>query len=160
MRSVLRMEEPSVRREIQSTALSMSWRMAPNGRTGMIPKVERHALHLRRGLPSLSFPQPIVGPPQERQLVGLGVGVEASIASASIDERDQKDIHRLYTALMADRPRKHTEAVILRFEPEHLDLVDRAATQAGLNRTAWLRALAIRMAREELQEGGKGEGKA
>jgi uncharacterized protein (DUF1778 family) len=60
---------------------------------------------------------------------------------------------------MADRPRKHTEAVILRFEPEHLELVDRAATQAGLNRTAWLRALAIRMAREELGEGGKGKGK-
>jgi uncharacterized protein (DUF1778 family) len=51
---------------------------------------------------------------------------------------------------MADRPRKHTEAVVLRFEPEQLELVDRAAAQAGLNRTSWLRALAIREAREEL----------
>jgi uncharacterized protein (DUF1778 family) len=66
----------------------------------------------------------------------------------------------MYTGVMADRPRKHTEAVVLRFEPEHLELVDRAAAQAGINRTSWLRALAIRVAREELgEEGGKGKAK-
>lgn len=63
---------------------------------------------------------------------------------------------------MIDRPRKHTEAVILRFEPEHLELVDRAAELSGLNRTAWLRALAIREARVELameSAGAKGKSK-
>jgi len=60
---------------------------------------------------------------------------------------------------MVDRPRKHTDAVILRFEPEHLALVDRAAELAGLNRTAWLRALAIREARQELGEVGKAGGR-
>jgi uncharacterized protein (DUF1778 family) len=65
-----------------------------------------------------------------------------------------EDIHGMYPVVMADRPRKHTEAVILRFEPEHLELVDRAAALAGLNRTAWLRALAVRSAREELTKGG------
>jgi uncharacterized protein (DUF1778 family) len=59
---------------------------------------------------------------------------------------------------MVDRPRKHTDAVILRFEPEHLAMVDRAAELAGLNRTAWLRALAIREARRELGELGEGAG--
>ena len=61
---------------------------------------------------------------------------------------------------MVDRPRKHTEAVILRFEPEHLELVDRAAELSGLNRTAWLRALAIREARAELAESAGAKGKS
>lgn len=61
---------------------------------------------------------------------------------------------------MTDRPRKHTGAVILRFEPEHLEMVDRAAELAGLNRTAWLRTLAIREARRELAEGGGVKGKS
>jgi uncharacterized protein (DUF1778 family) len=60
----------------------------------------------------------------------------------------------LYIGRMADRPRKHTEAVVLRFEPDQLEMVDRAAELAGLNRTAWLRALAIRAARQELAESG------
>jgi Protein of unknown function (DUF1778) len=60
----------------------------------------------------------------------------------------------LYIGLMADRPRKHTEAIVLRFEPEQLELVDQAAELAGLSRTSWLRALAIRAARQELAESG------
>jgi hypothetical protein len=51
-------------------------------------------------------------------------------------------------------------AIVLRFEAEQLEMVDRAAEQAGLNRTSWLRALAIRAAREELGEmSGQGRGK-
>jgi uncharacterized protein (DUF1778 family) len=65
-----------------------------------------------------------------------------------------------YIGRMADRSRKHTAAIVLRFEPEQLEMVDQAAEQAGLSRTSWLRALAIRAARQELgEEGGKGKGK-
>lgn len=58
---------------------------------------------------------------------------------------------------MADEHRKHSQSVLLRFEPDQLDLIDRAAERTGLNRTSWLRATAIRVAREELgeQEGGR-----
>lgn len=69
-------------------------------------------------------------------------------------------IFGLYIGDMADRPRKHTEAIVLRFEPEQLEMVDRAAELAGLNRTSWLRALAIRAARQELGEEGGAKGKA
>ncbi len=66
----------------------------------------------------------------------------------------------LYIGLMADRPRKHTAAIVLRFEPEQLEMVDRAAELAGLSRTSWLRALAIRAARQEVgEDGGKGKAK-
>lgn len=66
----------------------------------------------------------------------------------------------LYIGRMADRPRKHTAAIVLRFEPEQLEMVDRAAELAGLSRTSWLRALAIRAARQEVgEDGGKGKAK-
>jgi uncharacterized protein (DUF1778 family) len=57
---------------------------------------------------------------------------------------------------MAEVNRKHSQSVLLRFDEDQLELIDRAADHAGLNRTAWLRAAALRSAREELGEGGKG----
>jgi hypothetical protein len=103
-RSVVRMEEPSVSSLRQSSALSMSRRMAPRGRSGMMPNVFRQALHFRRGLPSLSRPHPTVGPPQVRQGVGAGVdGV--SVTMAQLYPMDihrvkgvwtQKDIHGIF----------------------------------------------------------------
>ncbi|HZF10800.1 MAG TPA: hypothetical protein VFE33_18585 [Thermoanaerobaculia bacterium] len=57
--------------------------------------------------------------------------------------------------------RRHTEQVLVRFDPEQLALIDGAADQAGLNRTAWLRMTAIRVAKEELGrelKRGDGEG--
>lgn len=60
---------------------------------------------------------------------------------------------------MAEESRKHSQGVLLRFEPDQLDMIDRAAEHAGLNRTSWLRATVLRVAREELGE-GKGKRKA
>lgn len=61
---------------------------------------------------------------------------------------------------MPEENRKHSHSVLLRFESEQLEMIDRAAEHAGLNRTSWLRAAVIRAAREELGEkGGKGRGK-
>jgi uncharacterized protein (DUF1778 family) len=51
--------------------------------------------------------------------------------------------------------RRHTEQVLLRFDPEQLALIDEAADQAGLNRTGWLRMTALRVAKEELGRGAK-----
>ena len=53
---------------------------------------------------------------------------------------------------MTDETRKHSQSVLLRFEPDQLEMIDRAAEHAGLNRTSWLRAAVIRTAREELAE--------
>lgn len=62
---------------------------------------------------------------------------------------------------MPDETRKHSQSVLLRFEPDQLEMIDQAADHAGLNRTSWLRAAVIRAAREELGEkGGKGRGKS
>lgn len=58
---------------------------------------------------------------------------------------------------MAEESRKHSVPVLLRFEPEQLEMIDKAAEHAGLNRTAWLRSSVLRSAREELGEGGKGK---
>lgn len=55
---------------------------------------------------------------------------------------------------MAEETRKHSQPVLLRFEPEQLELIDRAAELAALNRTAWLRSVALRVARQEVEEGG------
>ena len=81
IRSVERIEFPSVSSDRQSTARSMSRRMVPSGRAGMIPNVFRHPRHFRRALPSLSRPQPIVGSPQVRQAVGLRMEAGAVMAS-------------------------------------------------------------------------------
>jgi uncharacterized protein (DUF1778 family) len=45
--------------------------------------------------------------------------------------------------------RKHSQSVLLRFEPDQLQLIERAAELAGLNRTAWIRMTLLREAREE-----------
>ena len=61
---------------------------------------------------------------------------------------------------MPDETRKHSQSVLLRFEPDQLEMIDRAAEHSGLNRTSWLRAAVIRAAREEMGEsGGQGRGK-
>ena len=63
---------------------------------------------------------------------------------------------------MPDRSRKHSQPVLLRFEPDQLELIDQAAERAGLNRTSWLRATSLRVARQELAKqagvigGGRG----
>lgn len=71
-RSVLRIEEPSVSRERQRTAFSMSRRMVPNGLTGTRATVTPQDLQRRRALPWRSLPHPIVRPPQDRQAVPSG----------------------------------------------------------------------------------------
>ena len=75
----------------------------------------------------------------------------------------QLDIHWMYPGVMADRARQHTDSVLLRFKPEQMALVSRAAeqveTRSGLNRTAWLRSVVLEAARRELGEvGPEGEG--
>jgi len=63
-------------------------------------------------------------------------------------------------AMSEDPTRRHSAPVVLRFEPEQLDMIDRAAGKAALNRSAWIRSTLLRVAREELnEEGGKGKGK-
>jgi hypothetical protein len=105
----------------------------------------------------------MVRPPQERQALA---GVEG--VSLTVTIIYPMDIHRVkrvwtekmsngYPLAMADENRKHTQGVLLRFEPEQLEMIDQAAEHAGLNRTAWLRASVLRAAREELGEGGKGK---
>lgn len=61
---------------------------------------------------------------------------------------------------MSEESRKHSQSILLRFEPEQVEMIDRAAEHAGLNRTAWLRSSVLRAAREELGEGGKAKRKA
>jgi len=54
--------------------------------------------------------------------------------------------------------RKHSQGVLLRFEPGQLDLIDQAAEHSGLNRTGWMRHSLLRVAREEVEAmGGKGK---
>ena len=63
---------------------------------------------------------------------------------------------------MADLPRKHSAGLILRFEPEQLEMIDQAAENKGLNRTSWLRLTVLREAKRELGVVGrrkKGEGR-
>jgi hypothetical protein len=62
-----------------------------------------------------------------------------------------------YPLAMAEESRKHSQSILLRFEPDQLAMIDKAAEHAGLNRTAWLRSSVLRAAREELGEGGKGK---
>jgi uncharacterized protein (DUF1778 family) len=61
---------------------------------------------------------------------------------------------------MAEEHRKHSQGVLLRFEADQLDLIDKAAEHAGLNRTGWLRSAVIRAARAELAAEAKGGQKA
>lgn len=43
-----------------------------------------------------------------------------------------------------------TEGVLIRFDPNHLEIVSEAADYLGLPRSAWMRSLVIREAREVL----------
>jgi uncharacterized protein (DUF1778 family) len=70
---------------------------------------------------------------------------------------DKKDIRRLYCLVMDDK-RRHSESVLLRFDPGQLELIDKAAELAGLNRTSWFRMTVLAAAREQV-EGGKGRKK-
>jgi len=53
---------------------------------------------------------------------------------------------------MSDEERRHSEPVLLRFQPEQLALIDRAAEHAGLARTGWIRMALLKQARLELAE--------
>ena len=55
-----------------------------------------------------------------------------------------------------------TEGVLIRFDPNHLEIVSEAADYLGLPRSAWMRSLVIREAREVLaaKEHDPREGKA
>jgi len=54
--------------------------------------------------------------------------------------------------------RTQTEPVLLRFEPSHLDMIDRAAEHLGLSRAAWVRSTMLQAAREVLKQRGEGSG--
>lgn len=54
----------------------------------------------------------------------------------------------------APQNRTQTEPVLLRFEPSHLEIIDRAAEHLGLSRAAWVRSTMLQAAREVLKEAG------
>jgi uncharacterized protein (DUF1778 family) len=51
----------------------------------------------------------------------------------------------------AGHPRTQTAPVLLRFEPNHLEMIDRAAEHLGLSRAAWVRSTMLQAAREVLK---------
>ena len=52
--------------------------------------------------------------------------------------------------MRADGTRTQTEAILVRFDPNHLKLVSEAADYLGLPRSAWMRATMLREARQVL----------
>jgi uncharacterized protein (DUF1778 family) len=52
--------------------------------------------------------------------------------------------------------RTQTEPVLLRFEPTHLEVIDRAAEHLGLARAAWIRSTLLRAARDVLKDAQNG----
>ena len=54
----------------------------------------------------------------------------------------------------SDHGRNQTEPVLLRFEPAHLEIIDRAAEHLGLSRAAWVRSTMLQAAREVLKQAG------
>lgn len=54
----------------------------------------------------------------------------------------------------APQNRTQTEPVLLRFEPSHLEIIDRAAEHLGLSRAAWVRSTMLQAAREVLKTAG------
>ncbi len=54
----------------------------------------------------------------------------------------------------AGHPRTQTEPVLLRFEPNHLEMIDHAAEHLGLARAAWIRSTLLQAAREVLKGSG------
>jgi uncharacterized protein (DUF1778 family) len=63
-----------------------------------------------------------------------------------------------YSQAMKEVRRKLSQGVLIRFEPAQLDLIDKAAARAGLNRTKWLRSTVVQAAKVELGEGAKAKG--
>jgi uncharacterized protein (DUF1778 family) len=59
--------------------------------------------------------------------------------------------------------RTQTEALLIRFEPDHLKLVSEAASYLGLPKSSWIRTTVLREAREVLAgkpgERREGEGR-
>jgi uncharacterized protein (DUF1778 family) len=51
--------------------------------------------------------------------------------------------------------RRHSAPVLLRFDPDQLEMIDQAAENAGLNRTSWLRSTVLREAKKELKKRGE-----
>lgn len=49
-------------------------------------------------------------------------------------------------------PRRHSSAMHLRLQPEHDELIRRAADRAGVSLSDWIRERLIRAARQELGE--------
>jgi uncharacterized protein (DUF1778 family) len=59
---------------------------------------------------------------------------------------------------MSEKPRTpprrlQTEPVLLRFEPEHIELISEAAHRMGLARAAWIRSTLLQAARGVLKAG-------
>jgi uncharacterized protein (DUF1778 family) len=52
----------------------------------------------------------------------------------------------------AGHPRTQTAPVLLRFEPNHLEMIDHAAEHLGLARAAWIRSTLLQAAREVLKQ--------
>jgi uncharacterized protein (DUF1778 family) len=50
--------------------------------------------------------------------------------------------------------RNQTEPVLLRLEPDHLELITSAARHMGLARASWIRSTLLQAARGVLREGG------
>jgi uncharacterized protein (DUF1778 family) len=48
--------------------------------------------------------------------------------------------------------RTQTEPILLRFEPAHLELIDKAAGHVGLARASWIRSTLLQAARGVLKE--------
>lgn len=61
----------------------------------------------------------------------------------------------IYTPGMATdtEKRKHSQPVLVRFTEKQLEIIDKAAERAGLNRTAWVRTTLLTAARDQVGEG-------
>ena len=60
-----------------------------------------------------------------------------------------------YTAGMKRQPvqpRRQSQPVLLRLEPDHLKLIDHAAEHLGLARAAWIRSTLLQAAREVVKQ--------
>ncbi len=171
IRSVLRIELPSTRRERQRVAFSSERRMEPRGRSGMRPNVLPHALHFRRALPSRSFPQPMVRPGQEMEAGAVMASLNwiyCSTNSATV-KRENRLICGTIGATVVDMPRgrpkaDRTYSVMLRVRvaPEHDELIREAADSAAARKgsgdmSSWIRETLVAAARKELAREGKGD---
>jgi len=51
-----------------------------------------------------------------------------------------------------EEKRKHSESIRIRLEPEHDELIRKAAEKRGLTVSAWIRERLISLAREEMKK--------